>query len=56
MKVCWKISVSKRIPFGRMFNFNREYRKAELLLRHGEDGYRIDGILSLPDRYTRDPD
>ena len=37
-------------------NFNREYRKAELLLRHGEDGYRIDGILSLPDRYTRDPD
>ena len=37
-------------------NFNRKYRKAELLLRHGEDGYRIDGILSLPDRYTRDPD
>ena len=32
-------------------NFNRKYRKAELLLRHG-----IDGILSLPDRYTRDPD
>lgn len=37
-------------------NFNRKYRKAELLLRHGEDGYRIDGILSLPDCYTTDPD
>ena len=49
MKVCWKISLL-------WDNFNRKYRKAELLLRHGEDGYRIDGILSLPDRYTRDPD
>lgn len=63
MKVCWKISVSKkdsvRTDVYRILlwdNFNREYRKAELLLRHGEDGYRIDGILSLPDRYTRDPD
>lgn len=37
-------------------NFNRKYRKAELLLIHGADGYRIDGIPSLPEYYTRDPD
>lgn len=37
-------------------NYNRKYRKAELLLRQGDDGYRIDGILSLPDYYTRGSD
>ena len=57
MKVCWKISVSKRIPFGRMFTGSCcGIISTGNTGRHGEDGYRIDGILSLPDRYTRDPD
>lgn len=36
-------------------NFNRKYRKVELLLKRTEKGYRIDDILSLPPCY-RDPD
>lgn len=34
-------------------NYHRNYKHVELLLEHTEQGYRIDDLLSLPDKYRK---
>lgn len=34
-------------------NYHRDYKHVELLLEHTEQGYRIDDLLSLPDKYKK---